>query len=253
MNKSTTYISNQQKLQQLMEQAEIANFDQLSQVSGVSQWQLNRLLAGLLPKLPITDLLKLSQVLNLSLEQLLLQFETVQSLRVDWEIASQGISENINTNSLLLQQEYEQLQRQLDQQNENLQKEFQASSILALESWLLQWPTAATVAKKNPEISAVKLLPLVKTIFELLKQWGLEMKGSVGEVVPYNPQSHQLLEGGGNAEPGDPVIIRYVGYHHDQKLLYRAKVSPVKTNEQNRFAQSPSKICDLDGVSETNK
>ena len=71
MSQSTTYISNQQKLQQLMQQAEIANFEELSQVSGVSQWQLNRLLTGLLPKLSITDLLKLSQVLKLSLEQLL--------------------------------------------------------------------------------------------------------------------------------------------------------------------------------------
>ncbi len=69
MNQSSTYVSNQQKLQQLMQEAKIANFDELSQVSGVSQWQLNRLLAGLLPKLPITDLLKLSQLLNLSLEQ----------------------------------------------------------------------------------------------------------------------------------------------------------------------------------------
>ncbi|MDJ0598501.1 MAG: helix-turn-helix domain-containing protein [Crocosphaera sp.] len=232
MNKSTTYISNDQKLHQLMEQAEIANLDQLSQVSGLSQWQLNRLLVGLLPKLPIRDLLKLSKVLNLSLEQLLLQFETDQSLREDWEIASQGISGNSNTNSLPLQQEYKQLQRQLDQQQETLHKEFQSSSIATLESWLLQWPTAAIVAQKNPEISAVKLLPLVKPVFELLKQWGLQMKGTVGEVVAYDPQCHQLLEGGGNAQPGDPVIIRYVGYEHDHKLLYRAKVSPVKKNKE---------------------
>ncbi|MDJ0659844.1 MAG: helix-turn-helix transcriptional regulator [Crocosphaera sp.] len=228
MNQSPTYLSNQQKLHQLMKQAEIANFDELSQVSGVSQWQLNRLLAGLLPKLPIRDLLKLSQILNLSVEQLLLQFDITQSLSEDWESASQGISDNINRNAESLRQEYQQLEQQLAQQKEQLQKEFQSSSIASLESWLLQWPTAAIVAQKNPEISAVKLLPLVKPIFELLKQWGLEMKGTVGEVVPYDPQFHQLLEGGGKAEPDDSVIIRYVGYHHDHKLLYRAKVSPVK-------------------------
>ena len=231
MNQSSTYVSNQQKLQQLMQEAKIANFDELSQVSGVSQWQLNRLLAGLLPKLPITDLLKLSQLLNLSLEQFLLQFETAQSLSEDWKIASQGISVNSDTQTESLREEYKQLQERLNQQKEQLEKEFEASSIAALESGLLQWPTAAIVAQKNPEISAVKLLPLVKPIFELLKQWGLEMKGTVGEVVPYDPQFHQLLEGGGNAEPGEPVIIRYVGYHHDHKLLYRAKVSPV-TNSQ---------------------
>ena len=228
MNQSTTYVSNQQKLRQLMQQANIANFQQLSQVSGVCQWQLNRLLVGLLPKLPIEDLLKLSQAFNLPLEQLLLEFKTAQSLSEDWEIASQGMLVNTDTNTESLQQEYKQLQEQLDQQKEQLQQEFQASSIAALESWLLQWPTAAIVAQKNPAISAVKLLPLVKPIFELLKQWGLEMKGTVGEVLPYDPQFHQLLEGGGNAEPGEPVIIRYVGYYHHHKLLYRAKVSPVK-------------------------
>ncbi|CCQ52117.1 COG0576: Molecular chaperone GrpE (heat shock protein) [Crocosphaera watsonii WH 8502] len=72
----------------------------------------------------------------------------------------------------------------------------------------------------------------MRPIFELLKQWGLEMKGTVGEVIPYNPQFHQLLEGGGNAEVGEPVIIRYVGYDHDHKLLYRPKVSPVKKDEE---------------------
>ncbi|EAZ94308.1 hypothetical protein [Crocosphaera chwakensis] len=152
-------------------------------------------------------------------------------MSADWQIASQDISGNIDSHAVSLRQEYKQLQQELEQQEKQLEKEFQASSIAALESWLLQWPTAAIVAQKNPEISAVKLLPLVKPIFELLKQWGLEMKGSVGEVVPYDPQSHQLLEGGGHAEPNDPVIIRYVGYGHDHKLLYRAKVSPVKKKE----------------------
>ena len=149
---------------------------------------------------------------------------------------SQVISGNINTNTdsntESLQQEYKQLQDTLNQQEETLKQEFQSASIAALESWLLQWPTAAIVAKKNPEISAVKLLPLVRPIFELLKQWGLEMKGTVGEVIPYNPQFHQLLEGGGHAEVGEPVIIRYVGYDHDHKLLYRPKVSPVKKDEE---------------------
>ncbi|MDJ0844387.1 MAG: helix-turn-helix domain-containing protein [Crocosphaera sp.] len=238
MKQPTTYVSNQQKLKQLMQQAEIASFEELSLVSGVSQWQLNRLLTGLLPKLSITDILKLSQVLNISLEQLLLEFETAQSLSEDWEMTSQVISKNINintntdSNTQSLKQEYKQLQDRLNQQEETLKKEFQSASIAALESWLLQWPTAAIVAQKNPEISAVKLLPLVKPIFELLKQWGLEMKGTVGEMIPYDPQFHQLLEGGGNAEQGDPVIIRYVGYDHEHKLLYRAKVSPVKKEEE---------------------
>ncbi len=231
MNQSPTYSTNQAKLHQLMQQAGIVDFEQLSQVSGVSQWQLNRLLAGLLPNLSITILLKLSQALKIPLQQLLTQFQTAQSLSKDWEITSADISEPTATQSTEFKQEYQQLQQQLNSQKESLEKEFQASSIATLESWLLQWPTAAIVAQKNPEISAVKLLPLVKPVFDLLKQWGLEMKGTVGEVVPYDPQVHQLLEGGGSATSGDPVTIRYVGYTQGEKLLYRAKVTPIKKDE----------------------
>ncbi|MDJ0507722.1 MAG: helix-turn-helix transcriptional regulator [Crocosphaera sp.] len=228
MNQSATYSTNQAKLRELMQQAGIVSFEELSQVSGVSQWQLNRLLAGLLPNLSIAMLLQISKALQVPLQQLLTEFETAQSLKEDWTIVSADISEITATESTEFQQEYQQLQQQLNNQKESLEKDFQSSTIATLESWLLQWPTAAIVAQKNPEISAVKLLPLVKPVFELLKKWGLEMKGTVGEVVPYDPQFHQLLEGGGAATSGDPVIIRYVGYTQGEKLLYRAKVTPVK-------------------------
>ncbi|MGK7940376.1 MAG: helix-turn-helix domain-containing protein [Crocosphaera sp.] len=231
MNHSPTYSTNRAKLQQLMQQAGIVNFEQLSQVAGVSQWQLNRLLAGLIPNLSITVLLKLSKVLKIPLKQLVTQFQTAESLREDWTVTTADISEPTDSPSTALKQEYQQLQQQLNTQKESLEKEFQASSLATLESWLLQWPTAAIVAQKNPEISAVKLLPLVKPVFELLKQWGLEMTGTVGEVVPYDPQVHQLLEGGGSAKPEDPVIIRYVGYTQGEKLLYRAKVAPITKDE----------------------
>jgi hypothetical protein len=32
----------------------------------------------------------------------------------------------------------------------------------------------------------------------------------------------------GNAQPGDFVKVRYVGYRQGEKLLHRAKVSPLK-------------------------
>jgi transcriptional regulator with XRE-family HTH domain len=131
-----------------MQQAGIDSFEQLSQVSGVSQWQLNRLLAGLLPKLTIGILLKLSKALQVPLEHLLTQFETDNSLAQDWEVATREIPLNLDTKSASFKQEYENLQQQLNTQKETLEKDFQASSIGTLESWLLQWPTAAIVAQK---------------------------------------------------------------------------------------------------------
>ena len=110
------------------------------------------------------------------------------------------------------------------QQRETLNEEFQQSSLQVLESWLLQWPTAAAAAKKKSQLPAVKLLPLLKPVENLLTQWGVEAIASVGEQIPYDPQWHQLMEG--DAKPGDNVRVRYVGYKQGDKLLHRAKVSP---------------------------
>lgn len=220
MNQTQTYSTNYQQLSQLMQQAGITSFEELSKISGVSQWQLNRLLVGLMPKLSIETLLKLSQALQISLEQLLFSFEVKYG-----SIPSENLF-----GAETFKQEYQNLQQQLKEQKNILEQEFQQSSLAVLESWLLQWPTAAIVAQKNPQLSAVKLLPLVKPIFELLKQWGLEMTASVGDTIPYDPQSHQLLEGGGEAQPGDLVTVRYVGYRKDDQLLHKAKVSRVQSS-----------------------
>ncbi len=53
----------------------------------------------------------------------------------------------------------------------------------------------------------------------------MELIAPVGAEIPYNPQQHELLEG--TAEPGEPVKVRYTGYRQGDKLLYRAKVSPL--------------------------
>jgi molecular chaperone GrpE (heat shock protein) len=74
-------------------------------------------------------------------------------------------------------------------------------------------------------LAAVKLLPLVRPIEQLLQKWEVEEIAPVGAEVAYDPQLHQLLEG--TAQPGEKVKVRYTGYHQGDKLLYRAKVSPI--------------------------
>lgn len=184
----------------------------------------------------------LSQEVETSKLQSLANLEEFEKLQKDYEMLQKQLEEqekelknevkqvSLEASTHLdnfhqLKQEYELLQDKLEQQEEVLKQEFQQSSLEVLESWLLQWPTAAAAAQKNPQLSAVKLLALVKPVVELLKRWGVENIGSVGEKVPYDPQCHQLLEG--NAITGDLVEVRYVGYRQDDRLLYRAKVSPV--------------------------
>ncbi|NES19707.1 MAG: nucleotide exchange factor GrpE, partial [Symploca sp. SIO3E6] len=80
-------------------------------------------------------------------------------------------------------------------------------------------------AQQNEQLPAVKLLPLMRPVESLLQKWGVEAIAPVGAEVSYNPQYHQLISG--NAQPGEMVKVRYTGYRQGEKLLYRAKVSPV--------------------------
>lgn len=218
-----SYAKNCQKLRQLMEKAGISSLKELSRTAGVSEWQLSRLQHGLLPKMPIEILVKLAEALQVSVNELLSLFCP------QFPLASSQPPAATAGEIEALKQEYQNLQQQLERQQANLLQEFQRSSLEAIESWLLQWPTAAAAAEQNPQLPALRLLPLTKPLSELLKQWGVEAIASVGEETVYDPQWHQLMEG--TAEPGERVKVRYIGYRQGEKLLYRAKVSPVPTNE----------------------
>jgi molecular chaperone GrpE (heat shock protein)/DNA-binding Xre family transcriptional regulator len=222
------YKKNNQLLQDLIKQANISNVEELSQIAGVSQWQLTRLRYGLLPKMQVETVSKIAVALKISVHQLLETFASDLPIPTSDLITRDTISDRQEDNSLALtslKQEYERLQQQLEQQRESLTQQLQQESLQILESWLLQWPTATAAIKKNPQLPAARILPLIKPVEQLIEKWKLEPIASVGEEVAYNPQWHELIKG--TAEPGDLVKVRYVGYKQGDKLLYRAKVSPV--------------------------
>ncbi|WP_339383728.1 helix-turn-helix domain-containing protein [Tychonema sp. LEGE 07196] len=200
------------QLQRLMQEAGLSSDRELSQKAGVPEIQLSRLRRGLAFKTRADILLKISQALEISLNELLATFAPEL---VELEPAPPSA----------LEQEYQRLQATIEQQRESLLQEFQLSSVQILESWMLQWPTAASKAEENHNLRAQKLLPLLRPVEQLLKHWGIESIAPVGAELPYNPQQHQLIEG--KAEPGELVKVRYTGYKQGDKLLYRAKVSLV--------------------------
>jgi molecular chaperone GrpE (heat shock protein) len=157
-------------------------------------------------------LLKISQALGITLTELLANFapESVQKLEP--------------TSTLAVGQEYQRLQAELEQQRQSLMQEFQQSSLQILESWLLQWPTVVEKVKQNPRLAAVKILPLLRPVEQLMQQWNVEAIAPVGAEVPFDPQLHQLMDG--SVQDGELVKVRYAGYRQGNKLLYRAKVSP---------------------------
>lgn len=198
------------QLQTLMRSGGVSTFRELSQKAGISEKQIRRLRRGQIEQMRLETLQKLSQALQVTIADLLKTFSETQE-------------ETPQTASL--QHEYQRLQSQLSQQRDELWQEFQQTSLQTLEPWLLQWSAAAYAAQQNPELTAVKLLPLVRPIEQLIQQWGIEAIGTVGSEIPYDPQFHQLMSG--TAEPGELVKVRYAGYQQPDRLLYRVKVSPV--------------------------
>jgi transcriptional regulator with XRE-family HTH domain len=228
------YQQKQPKFQELMENAGIFSLEELSRRSGISQWQLLRLQHGLMPKMPLEVIVKLAQTLGVAVDSLLAEFYGPVSPSLPLSAADTAPNKEIAD----LREEYTVLQAEMLQQRQTLEREFQEASLKVIESWLWQWPTAAALAQKNPQLEATKLLPLVKPVVDLLKNWGVEPLGLIGEKVAYDPVYHELLEG--SAAPGDLVLIRYVGYTQNSNLLYRAKVSPVKLEDNPSEADYPN-------------
>ncbi|MDY7023983.1 MAG: helix-turn-helix transcriptional regulator, partial [Cyanobacteriota bacterium] len=127
MNPSLTSDFSPQ-LHQLMQQAGLSTLDELSQIAGVSRWQIIRMRRGLARQMRVEVLLKISQGLKISLIELLAIF--------DPESVSASDNQTINSAVEELQQEYQRLQTQIQQQRESLSEEFQRGSLETLESWL---------------------------------------------------------------------------------------------------------------------
>ncbi len=207
-------------LQNLMQRVGVSSFKALSQAAGVSERQILRLRRGEATQMRVEVLLKLSQVLQMPLSELIATFSQVELVK------ETGSNQELLQEITNLKIEYERSLVQLEQQREILLCEFQQTSLQLLESLLLQFPTAAHKAQENPQLAAVKILPLVqKPLEKLLQQWKVEAIAPVGAELSYDPQIHQLMEG--TAQPGEKVKIRYTGYRQGDKLLYRAKVSLV--------------------------
>ncbi|WP_256386480.1 helix-turn-helix transcriptional regulator, partial [Hydrocoleum sp. CS-953] len=115
-------------LQNLMQNANISSYRELSQKAGISELQLMRLQRGLASQMRVDILLKISQALGITLTELLTNF------------APELIKKSPETSTSAVEKEYNNLQKELEQQKKLLMQEFQHSSLQILESWLQQWP-----------------------------------------------------------------------------------------------------------------
>ncbi len=208
-------------LQTMMQRVGISSFKGLSRKAGVSEWQVRQLRQGHIDQMRVESLRKLAQALEVSLADLL------NTCNPEASTTSAALS--LTAELAALKVEYQRSQTQLAEQREQLWQEFQQTTLQAIESWLTFWPAAAHAAQQpDTKVTVATLLRLTQPFEQLLQQWGVEPTAVVNAELPYDPTQHQLMDG--TAQPGDRVRVRYPGYRQGEKLLYRAKVSPVSTS-----------------------
>ncbi len=223
-----TSIPYRENLQRLCEQAGYSSLSKLAAMAGISSWYLSRLEWGLIAQIPLGVMVKLAIALGVTLEDLWQQLGGTTPLpKTEENQPSQSEDEILSLQRTIkaLETEYARLQQQLNNQPQQLENQWRQQALEVLEPWLLQWPTAAAAAQQNPQWPAQKLLPLTKPIATLLQQWQIEAIATVGEMVPYDPHCHEFIGPGPGPQVGTMVIVRYVGYRHNEALLYRAKVA----------------------------
>lgn len=246
---------NDELLQALMEKHGIGNELALAKQADVPLYQIYRLQCGLIHTFPVATAVKLAQCFDLSVEEFLGTFlpiaihplklatpaiapaSELTALNEDIAVKSDEITElqadrrakvarisQLQTEISDLKAEYQRLQNNIDDQRHQQQQEWQQAALDTLETWLLQWSAAAAAASSNPQFPAKTLVTLAQPVNDLLEQWGVEAIGTVGEMVDYDPQLHQLMTTGEELEPGDPVKVQNVGYKQGDRLLHRVKV-----------------------------
>ena len=221
-------IARSEQLKELMSAANISSYRALSRQSGVSLWQIELLRAGKGDQMRLKILASLAITLKVSLSSFLKTFELLPEVQEveekEIQTGTQPItSERTAARQLAaIKQEYERLQAQLEKSEEIGRSQVKADALQTLESWLVQWPTIAKRARENEALQAIKVLPFVHPVEQLMNDWGVEAIAPVDAEVDYDPQRHQLV--GGTAEAGKTVRVTHSGSLYQDKILHRAKV-----------------------------
>lgn len=206
-----TRSPNAEILAQLLQRAGFTSFLELQRRAQVPELQLHRIAQGLIANVPLRYLLPLAQALGLTLDQL---WNTFQGHSAIADLSPQPQIPPPPS----------------PQESEQQQRQFQADTLRAIESWLIQWPAAAHAAQNQDQFPAKTLLLLVRPLEKLLQGWQVETLGQVGEEVDYDPALHTPSDPQQIIGVGDRVMVKNPGYRHQGALLHRARVSRTGTH-----------------------
>lgn len=208
------------RLRELMTAAGISSYRALAAGAGISLWQVGQLRAGKGDQMRLTVLSQIAKTLKISLGSFLQRFDLLEGGAETSSEAAGGLAQ-----LAALQQEYARLKERVDAQEDLARSQLKTEALQTLESWLVQWPTIAARAEENETLAAVKVLPFVRPVEQLVEAWGVVAIAPVDAEVEYDPQLHQLV--GGSVIAGEKVRVTHSGSWYEGKLLHRAKVKAV--------------------------
>lgn len=74
-------------------------------------------------------------------------------------------------------------------------------------------------------LQAKDILVVANRFVESLKEYGLDLQGTVSETVAFDPNVHEPLSLEEGIDQGEPVLVRMVGISYKGKVLRRAAVT----------------------------
>jgi molecular chaperone GrpE (heat shock protein) len=98
-----------------------------------------------------------------------------------------------------------------------------------LASPVSQLRTQAAMLESGADVTGRSVMALARQVISRLESAGLEPIGSVGEQCVFDPETCEALRAEDAMNPGEPAVIRFVGYRCGDGVVRRALVE--RSNE----------------------
>ncbi len=190
-----------------LQQAGIADWQQLQQLSGLTTEQVNQVRMGNVHQISLLQLQRIADVLDWSLDHLL---------------SAYGLS-TLHHENRALRQEGLRLQEMLRQQQTASAETWQRDAFTLLQSLLTTYPSIRQMIHTKPDLPAKNLSSLFTSLDNVVQAWNYEPIGAVWSQVVYDPQLHQPDQP--DLAAGELVYVRFIGYKLGNVILCPAKVS----------------------------
>ena len=83
---------------------------------------------------------------------------------------------------------------------------------------------AYLLERDGKPIQAQDVLTVARRLVRVLEDHGLTLEGSVGETLPFDPNLHEPLSTEAALQPGEPVVIKFVGASYGSTVLRKSGV-----------------------------